>query len=142
MFNRKRRDFVRLVGGAAAWPFAARAQQSGRLIRLGFLGPTPNNPATTVPYEAFRTALAEGGFREGQNLIILLRHKRLGLEYLRFVAAQHGHRGRPLTRAMISLWRMVAMEFGMCRSGRNGGSSGSITVGYGKLRAQRGGTRS
>ena len=74
--------------------------------------------------------------------IILLRHKRLGLEYLRFVAAQHGHRGRPLTRAMISLWRMVAMEFGMCRSGRNGGSSGSITVGYGKLRAQRGGTRS
>ena len=82
------------------------------------------------------------GSKQGRDDIILLRHKRLGLEYLRFVAAQHGHRGRPLTRAMISLWRMVAMEFGMCRSGRNGGSSGSITVGYGKLRAQRGGTRS
>ena len=37
---------------------------------------------------------------------------------------------------------MVAIEFGMCRSGRKGGSSGSVTVGYGKLREQPGGTRS
>jgi hypothetical protein len=37
---------------------------------------------------------------------------------------------------------MVAIEFGMCRSGRNGGSPGSVTVGYGKFREQRGATRS
>ena len=37
---------------------------------------------------------------------------------------------------------MVAIEFGMWRSGRNGGTPGSITVGYGRLREQRGGTRS
>src|SRR5262249_38489803 len=57
-------------GAAAAWPVTALAQQSGRLIRLGVLGPTLNNPASTVPYEAFRTALGEAGFREGQNLTI------------------------------------------------------------------------
>jgi putative ABC transport system substrate-binding protein len=67
----KRREFITLLGGAAAvLPLAARAQQSGRLIRLGVLGPTLNNPASTVPYEAFRTVLGEGGFREGQNLTI------------------------------------------------------------------------
>src|SRR5471030_438500 len=37
---------------------------------------------------------------------------------------------------------MVAIEFGIWRSGRKGGTSGSITVGYGRLREQRGGTRS
>jgi hypothetical protein len=44
--------------------------------------------------------------------------------------------------ASISRWRMVAIEFGTCRSGRNGGSSGSVTVGYGKLREQPNGMRS
>ena len=71
MLDLRRRQFLTLLGGAAAaWPVTALAQQSGRLIRLGVLGPTLNNPASTVPYEAFRTVLAEGGFREGQNLTI------------------------------------------------------------------------
>src|ERR1700675_4889490 len=42
----------------------------------------------------------------------------------------------------MSLRRIVAIEFGMCRSGRNGGSSGSVTVGYGSLREQPGATKS
>jgi putative tryptophan/tyrosine transport system substrate-binding protein len=67
----KRRDFITLLGGAAvAWPLAARAQQSGRLIRLGFLGPTLNNPPAIAQHQAFRTQLGELGFREGQNLTI------------------------------------------------------------------------
>jgi putative tryptophan/tyrosine transport system substrate-binding protein len=70
MLDLRRRQFITLLGGAAAWPVTALAQQSDRLIRLGVLGPTLNNPASTVPYEAFRTALGEGGFREGQNLTI------------------------------------------------------------------------
>src|SRR3954470_19923970 len=39
-------------------------------------------------------------------------------------------------------WRMGAIEFGTCRSGRNGGSSGLVTVGYDKFREQPGGARS
>ena len=47
-----------------------------------------------------------------------------------------------LTSAAIRCRRIVATEFGMWRSGRNGGASGSITVGNGKLREERGGGRS
>ena len=58
----KRRDFITVLGGAATWPLAAGAQQPNRLIRLGVLGPTLNNPAATVPYETFRTVLGERAF--------------------------------------------------------------------------------
>ena len=50
----------------------------------------------------------------------------------RFVVAllpQQGHRGRFLMSALINRTRTVAIEFGMWRSGRKGGSSGSITLG-------------
>jgi putative ABC transport system substrate-binding protein len=67
----KRREFITLFGGAAVvWPLAARAQQSSRLIRLGVVNPTLNNPGSIIPYHAFRTRLEELGFREGQNLTI------------------------------------------------------------------------
>ena len=67
----KRRQFITLLGGGAvAWPLAVRAQQSSRLIRLGFLGLTLNNPPAVEQYRAFRTQLGELGFREGQNLTI------------------------------------------------------------------------
>ena len=67
----RRRDFITLLGGAAAaWPLAARAQQSAKLPRLGVLGPTLNSPPAIAQYEAFHTRLGEHGFREGQNLSI------------------------------------------------------------------------
>jgi putative ABC transport system substrate-binding protein len=66
----KRRAFMSLLGGAAAWPLAARAQQSSRLIRVGFVGPTLNNPPAVSQHQAFRTQLEELGFREGQHLSI------------------------------------------------------------------------
>jgi hypothetical protein len=47
-----------------------RGQQPGRLIRLAFLGPSLNNPAWIEQYQAFRTQLAEFGFRERQNITI------------------------------------------------------------------------
>jgi ABC-type uncharacterized transport system substrate-binding protein len=67
----RRREFIALLGSSAvAWPLAARAQQGQRLIRLGFVGPTLNNPAAVTQYQAFRMQLEQLGFREGQNLSI------------------------------------------------------------------------
>src|SRR6266851_1549198 len=78
---------------------------------------------------------------ETEKALVLLCHKfiRTGRAV---EARQHGHRGKRLTRASMMRRRTVAIEFGTWRSGRNGGSSGSVTVGYGKLREPRGGTRS
>jgi putative tryptophan/tyrosine transport system substrate-binding protein len=64
-----RRDFITLLGGAAAWPLAARAQQSGKLPTIGFLGasaPSAWGPWTT----AFVQRLRELGWIEGRNVAI------------------------------------------------------------------------
>src|SRR4051812_34525911 len=63
------------------------------------------------------------------KVIVLLRHERVWCGGLRKWVAQHGHRSRLWARATVSLRRMVAMEFGTCRSGRIGGAAGSITGG-------------
>ena len=66
----RRREFITLLGGAAAaWPFATRAQQAGKVYRIGFL---VNNPTilTTPAGAAFRDELREGGFVEGDNILI------------------------------------------------------------------------
>ena len=65
----KRREFIALVGGAAiAWPVAARAQQPGKVHRIGFLGSaTAAGSANTV--ESLRTGLSEFGYVEGTNIV-------------------------------------------------------------------------
>ena len=64
----RRREFLSLIGGAAAWPLAARAQQPGRTYRLGFLLPTARQ---TPPVQAFFDELRLNGFVEGQNLSVI-----------------------------------------------------------------------
>jgi putative ABC transport system substrate-binding protein len=67
----KRREFLRLLSGAAAtWPIAARAQQSSRVWHIGVLGAVPL-PAASL--SAFRDSLRERGYVEGQNLRIDVR---------------------------------------------------------------------
>ena len=61
----RRRAFIRLLGGAAAWPLAARAQDLSRSYRLGFLTQVRRNTPGIV---AFFDELRVNGFIEGQNL--------------------------------------------------------------------------
>jgi putative ABC transport system substrate-binding protein len=61
----KRRAFITLVGGAAAWPLAARAQEPGRIYRLGFLIPIPRD---RPPVIALFDELRLNGFIENQNV--------------------------------------------------------------------------
>jgi putative ABC transport system substrate-binding protein len=66
----KRREFITLMGGAvAAWPLAARAQQSERMRRVGVLMPYPKgDPDVAVRVRAFRQELAKLGWTEGANV--------------------------------------------------------------------------
>jgi putative tryptophan/tyrosine transport system substrate-binding protein len=68
----KRRDFITLIGGAAAaWPLAARAQQPERMRRIGFLhGLAEDDPEAQARIGAFREALAALGWIEGRNISI------------------------------------------------------------------------
>ena len=68
----KRREFIALLGGAAAWPLAARAQQPGKMARIGFLGSaTAAGSAESV--EALRAGLRDFGHVEGSNIVIEFR---------------------------------------------------------------------
>jgi putative ABC transport system substrate-binding protein len=65
----RRRDFITLLGGAAAWPLAARAQQAGKVARIGFLGPASES-GMAPRVQGFRSGLRELGYVEGTNVII------------------------------------------------------------------------
>jgi putative ABC transport system substrate-binding protein len=62
----KRRDFIALLGGVAAWPLAARAQQAGKTPRIGYIrAGTPNND----PFrEEFVRGMRDLGYVEGRNI--------------------------------------------------------------------------
>src|SRR5215831_19691068 len=65
-----RRELLAALGGvAAAWPLAARAQQAGKVYRIGFLANDPAIPMQPAG-QAFLDGLGEGGFIEGGNIII------------------------------------------------------------------------
>ena len=70
----RRREFITLLGGAAAWPLAARAQQGERVRRIGMLmGYDENDPVMKTRVSAFTQALADLGWTDGRNVRIDLR---------------------------------------------------------------------
>ena len=70
----QRRAFITLIGGAAAWPLAARAQQPTMLVIGWMSGRAPEDSAHLLA--AFRDGLHESGLIEGQNLVIEYRWAR------------------------------------------------------------------
>ena len=71
----KRREFITLLGGAAAtWPLAARAQQAERVRRIGVLmGLAEDDPEIKARFAAFRQGLEKRGWSEGRNVRIVYR---------------------------------------------------------------------
>jgi putative ABC transport system substrate-binding protein len=60
----KRREFITLVGGAVAWPLAARAQQPTKILRVGTIA---GNPKSSPQWVAFERRMGELGYQEGKN---------------------------------------------------------------------------
>jgi putative tryptophan/tyrosine transport system substrate-binding protein len=85
----KRREFITLISGAAAWPLVARAQQPERMRHVGVL---MNNTATDATWQSYFAAFVQGlrqlGWIEGQNLRIDTRWSAGDATLARIYAAQ------------------------------------------------------
>jgi ABC-type uncharacterized transport system substrate-binding protein len=97
----KRREFITLLGGAAAWPLAARAQQGERVRRIGVLvSGAENDPEIQARVAGFRQGLGRFGWSEGHNVSV---------DY-RFAAAD-ADRMHALAKELISLRPDVLVGF-------------------------------
>jgi putative ABC transport system substrate-binding protein len=84
-----RRKFITLLGGAAAWPLAARAQQGDRMRRIGVLvGGDENDPAWKRRLSAFTQALGDLGWADGRNVRMDLRWGREDINRIRALAQE------------------------------------------------------
>src|SRR6516162_1391899 len=83
----KRREFITLLSGAAAWPLAARAQQTGRTHRIGLLT-RKTDASVAVQIDAFRDGLHDLGWVQGKSISIEYRDAGGQLERLHALAAE------------------------------------------------------
>ena len=85
----KRREFITLLGGAAAWPLAARAQQGGRMRRIGVLTPlAADDPEGQARSAAFLQGLQELGWTVGRHVQIDYRWSARDVDQYRRHAAE------------------------------------------------------
>jgi len=67
----RRREFITLIGGAAAWPLAARGQEPQKPIRIGVLPfGSPSNAYDRSLFEAFRSGLRQAGLVENRDIVL------------------------------------------------------------------------
>ena len=66
----RRRDFIALLGGSAVWPLVARAQEHGRIPRIGYLSPVAASSGFLPRDETFRQGLRDLGYVDGANIVI------------------------------------------------------------------------
>src|SRR5262249_32486961 len=115
----KRRDFVALLGGTAAWPLVTRAQQAVPVV--GFLGPALITRQHWLT--AFRRGLGTAGFIEGQNVTIEYRSADGGRDELSELASELIRRhvavifasGPPAVLAAENALRIDPRSGGKCR---------------------------
>jgi putative tryptophan/tyrosine transport system substrate-binding protein len=117
----KRRDFITLLGGAAAaWPIAARAQQTERVRWIGMMLAGPeSDPAWQANAAAFREALDRLGWKVGRNLAIEYRWRMNDVERTRAAAADLlaltpdviVANGSPAVRALQQATRTIPIVF-------------------------------
>src|SRR5262249_17441619 len=89
MFDPRRRQFITLLGGAAVWPVAARAQQPERMRRIGVLIPyAADDPEGQARIAAFLQGLQQLGWTEGRNVRIDFRWGAANAERIRRDAAE------------------------------------------------------
>src|SRR6516164_5358256 len=87
--NMKRRQFITLLGGAAAWPLAARAQQGERVRRIGvFMNTAADDPAGQARLLAFAQTLAQSDWTDGRNVRMDIRWGAGDAERIRRYAAE------------------------------------------------------
>jgi ABC-type uncharacterized transport system substrate-binding protein len=85
----RRREFITLLGGSAAWPLAAQAQQSERMRLIGVLMAYAESDSIAQSWlAAFRAALAKLGWTEGSNLRIELRWSAADADRMRTLAKE------------------------------------------------------
>ena len=117
----KRREFITLLGGAAAaWPLAARAQQAERVRRIGVLWGVAPESSTFLSYRmAFTQTLREAGWTEERNVTIDHRWSVTDLDRLRTYGHRTGGAGTRCTR-----WRFHT--FDSCSAGTDAHDSDRV----------------
>jgi putative ABC transport system substrate-binding protein len=88
VIDRNRREFITLLGSAAAWPLAAHAQRPGNIRAIGYLSPGSSAPPASPAVTAFLDPLSELGWLEGKNVVVERRYAENQPERLAEFAAE------------------------------------------------------
>src|SRR5262245_24396358 len=105
----RRREVITLLGGvAAAWPFAARAQQSDRVRRIGWLVGAADDAYSRALSQAFRQGLQQLGWIDGRNVQIDVRSE-LGIPFKSANMRRNWSRFR-----RTSFWFLAALPHSFC----------------------------